>query len=371
MRIIFIPQECFPFHGNTIEERPLGGIETGVIRLSEALQALGHEVYCATPFKENPPTPVKYFPYSQIDSLEWSDVYIAVRGWRSLFTTSLKTKANFFWTGDMWNVLSTVGIGDQRVIQRTNGLFGVSTTQLNQLCHYSGYPIGRTWALRNGVYLPYFKGDEVRNPYRLIYSSTPDRGLKYLPAIFKILKKKYPELELHIFSSLDRYSLTWKSEYDPHQDLLNRWDDPNLSNPEIQELMNELAHLPGCVLHGSVIQRQLAREFMKSAILVYPSSFNESSCITAMEAQVAGCPVIATEMGALKETLGEAGILIPETPGTEAYTNQFVGAVDQLLSNPTLYQHYSSKGKEKTQELSWNHSAKRLLNYLKLFYSLE
>lgn len=373
MRIIFVPQDCFPFHGKTIEERPLGGTETGVVRLAEALNALGHEVFCATPLplEEIPFTPVTYLPYDQIQKLEKCDVLIAVRRWQTIFSNTIRSKTLFYWTGDMWNVISTVGIGDRRVINRLNGLFGVSNWQLKVLCEHSGYPLSRTFVLKNGVHLPYFEGDEIRQPKRLIFTSTPERGLIYMPKIFKMLKQIHPDLELHVFSSLNKYNLSWSADYDPQKDMMNRWDNLALKNQETSGLMQELSAVPGCFMHGSILQKQLAREFMKSAILAYPTNFNETSCITAMEAQAAGCPIVSTDIGAMQETVGEAGILIREVPGSEEYAVKFVNAVDRLLSDKDLYEKLSANAKRLAFNLSWENSAKKLLVYLKIFYGIE
>lgn len=364
MRFIFVPGDCFPFHGKTIEERPLGGTETGVIRLTEALCAKGHEVFCATPLKEFPSVPVKYVQNEQIPNLEYCDVYIAVRRWHSIFTPLPRWKVCFFWTGDMWNVVSSIGIGDRRVIKRLDSLLGVSMQQVKLLCEYSGYPVSKTWVLRNGIHLPFFEGEEVRNPKRLIYSSTPERGLKNMPAIFKTLKQKHPDLELHVFSSMDRYSTSWTPNYDPTKDVIKRWDNPGIQYPEVSQIMKDLSSLPGCFMYGSILQKQLAREFMKSAILTYPSNFNESSCITAMEAMMAGCPVVTTDMGALRETIGEAGILIQEVPDSQAYHEKFVNAVDMLLTDQAEYQKMSDAAKRRGMGCSWERSADSLLEYL-------
>lgn len=51
MKITFVADACVPFHGRTLEEQPLGGTETAVIRLAAALSERGHEVTVFTPLK--------------------------------------------------------------------------------------------------------------------------------------------------------------------------------------------------------------------------------------------------------------------------------------------------------------------------------
>ena len=44
LRILFHAGACLPIHARSLEERPLGGIETGVVKVAERLAARGHEV---------------------------------------------------------------------------------------------------------------------------------------------------------------------------------------------------------------------------------------------------------------------------------------------------------------------------------------
>ncbi len=75
----------------------------------------------------------------------------------------------------------------------------------------------------------------------------------------------------------------------------------------------EKAKQPGIVFHGRVGQKQLAEEWLKSDIFLYPPphDFRETSCISAMEAQAAGVLCFYRMNGALGETVGDRGIALP------------------------------------------------------------
>ena len=173
----------------------------------------------------------------------------------------------------------------------------------------------------------------------------------YLPLIFIRLKQKYPDLELHVFSNAALYDMSWPPVVAadlPHHALLNL-----------------LKGLPDCKVHGTVIQRELAREFMKSAILTYPCNCPETSCITVMEAQAAGCCVVTLLIGALEETVGEGGILIRDEPGSDLYLTHFSSAVEKLLTDDTFFQSLSKKALEYSRQSDWKMRAAELLNYVK------
>ncbi len=348
MKIVFIPQSCIPFHGRTVEERPLGGIETAVIRLAAALDALGQEVKVLTPI-DNPPlhSPL-YLPYRAIQDLGRCDAVIAVRDWQPALL-NVATRCRLFWTGDSFDQPQSVGIGDRRVIKALDRLCPVSEWHADTLCRSSGYPRERCYVLRNGVHLDYFTGTETRRRKRLIYSSTPYRGLKYVPEIYRELLKRHADLELHIFSGYGVYAGTTT---------------PPSALAEYEALKQELQSLPGCVVHGNVKQSELAREFMRSSILLYPNTFEETSCITAMEAQAAGCAVVTSDLGALRETIGSAGFLIRGMPPDTRYMHDFIAATDKLLSDDQCFAAASSAGLEKRSQLSWSTVAQSFLSYL-------
>lgn len=349
MKILFFPRECCPFHGGTLEERPLGGTETAVIRLAKSLHSLDQEVFVVTDESEILPANPRYIKEAEIDKHGPYDAVIVVRDWHTAFHP-FPTKKVFLWTGDNWDNPHTFGIGDPRIAKQLAGLFSVSGWHAQTLSRTSGFPREKIFILPNGVHLANFEGEVVRRK-RLIYTATPERGLVHLLSIFPALKKKHPDLELVLFSSFDRYIAEIPVVV------------PN--DRPYYPLYQKLAQLPGCTLHQSVLQKELAGEFMQSAIFVYPSHFEETCCMSALEAQAAGCPIVTSDLAALKETVGEAGFLIPGDPHTQAYQSQFIEACDTLLSDPALFDRYSIVGKKQAQAADWKNRAKLLLTYLR------
>ncbi|RIL12441.1 MAG: hypothetical protein DCC75_00450 [Proteobacteria bacterium] len=350
MRIAIAANKCLPFHAASLEEQPLGGTETAVIRLAQQLAALSQEVSVYTGCQSPPPSVPSYFQLSKLEELKEVDILIAVRDWMQVFLP-LKAKRRFFWTGDSYDQLPCIGIGDVRVHSRLDALLAVSSWHALTVSSRSGFPIEKTWVIRNGVYLPYFQGKETRHRKRLIYSSTPYRGLQLAPELYSALREKHPELELHIFSGYEVYG--GAENYD------------KTAAKEFEALKARLSALPGCTVHGNRKQSELAREFMKSSLLFYPNTFEETSCMTAMEAQAAGCAIVTSDMGALPETVGDAGILVPGKPGSPAYNKAFIEAADQLLSDDNLFQRCSEIGIQRAKsEFDWGQVAARFLRFL-------
>lgn len=350
MKIAFFASNTLPIHAESLNERPMGGTETGIIRLAEALQALGHEVTVFTPHTEPPPSQPLYLPHSAIEKHPPVDALVAIRDWIPTFY-KIQAKRRFFWSGDSYDVFSNFGLGDKRVGGMIDAFLTVSDWQADRVCEASGFPREKCWKISNGIDLKLFEGTEVRHRKRLIYSSTPYRGLRHIPRFFTELKKQHPDLECHIFSSYKIYDLP--------------------TTPEFEELRQAAAQFPDLHFHESVKQKELAREFMKSSILFYPCEFEETSCITAMEAMAAGAVVLSTKMGALPETVGDAGILIDGRPGEPQYDRMFFAGAHELLSNDERWSRHSLRGKERAQTLSWKKVAERFAQFLWLLLKQE
>jgi glycosyltransferase involved in cell wall biosynthesis len=339
MKFLFIPQGCLTFHANSLEETPLGGIETGVIRLSTALSKLGHEVIVLSALENPPVSDPLYVPFKALGDIGTVDVLIAVRDITSLLLP-LNCSVRYYWTGDSYDQPLNIGLGDKRYIERCDGLLAVSEWQKTRICEESGFPRSKAFVIKNGVHLEYFKRSSPRTRKRLIYSSTPYRGLKFVPELYKKILLRHPDAELHVFSGYDVYG--------------GEKNFPEEVKREFLQIKSELEQCANCFLHGNVTQEKLAEEFLKSAILFYPNIFEETSCITVLEAQAAGVIPVTSTFGALVETVGEAGFCIEGEPGSERFNDSFIKTVDNLLADDQLFESYSLKSLAKARDYDWS-----------------
>ncbi|RIL00057.1 MAG: hypothetical protein DCC75_14070, partial [Proteobacteria bacterium] len=210
-----------------------------------------------------------------------------------------------------------------------------------------GFPLEKAFVIKNGVHLPYFEGQEQRNRKRLIFSSSPYRGLQFTPEIFGEIRRRHQDAELHVFSGLNIYD-TQESFKGPLQS-------------EYEKVAAQLREIPGCTVHGNITQKQLAREFMRSAVFFYPCAFPETSCISALEAQAAGCVCVTSAIAALPETVGDTGILVQGEPGSQEFTSACVNALDRVLSDDQLFERLSSAARAKVfADYSWQKAVDRI-----------
>ena len=88
---------------------------------------------------------------------------------------------------------------------------------------------------------------------------------------------------------------------------LRTWD----SGPAWQERCDQVeAEVRGrfvgqdVIFTGRLSKPALARVLMQSDVCLYPCNFFETFCLTALECQAAGVPIVTSEFGALATTLG-------------------------------------------------------------------
>lgn len=347
LRVLFSPGSCIPFHANTLQVRPLGGTESSVIRLAEALQSKGVDAYITTPFENPPLTSPRYIPEKSLWLLGGVDLRVVIRDWRAALAR-VPTKLQFFWSGDAYDQPINIGIGDKRIAALFHKLLAVSEWQKETTSKASGFPEDKISILRNGIHLPFFEKSLERKPYRLIYTSTPYRGLIHLVNLFPKIREAVPEAELIICSG-----------YEVYADNLGRAD-PRMQK-EWEEIRRKLSKIDGITIKGNLKQEDLAKELLQASLLAYPNTFAETSCISVLEAQAAGCVPVTTRLGALPETVSDAGVLIDGLPGEEDYFSKFVFACVDLLKNQSKLKELSVRGINKTKSEGWDSRAETFL----------
>jgi len=120
---------------------------------------------------------------------------------------------------------------------------------------------------------------------RIIYFSTPHRGLNILESVARVLQDARNDFEIDVYSSFKLYG---RDQQDDH--------------PEFQELYGRLNELKCVNYYGTVSNDEIRKALTKTHILAYPSTYLETSCLVAIEAMAAGCYAVVPNWGALPET---------------------------------------------------------------------
>ena len=356
LSICFVtPPAPKPWDGSFISSnpQPLGGTESSIAYLARALAKRHHvvSVICNTPNNEiKDIDDVTYRPHSSMDAMiahPW-DALVYCR-WPEAVAhpLSAETKAVLFWAHDLMHPIS---IGRALAADQGEGFsppdVWVSLSNFQDASHYlSSLPfgLGPIWEqverviLPNGLDLSLYNPDVVRDPNKLIWTSNPNRGLANAVRIFRRLRTKYPDLELHVYGRSAVYG--WNAASDPAHETAYL---PVASEPHVY-------------LHDPLPKDLLAKELSTAFALLYPSTWPETFCIAATEAMAAGTPVIAPPYGALPETIPYS--LSWDFP-----------AMFEELQDPKEWMFRSLLGLQRTRGLDWDHLA---LDWLNLIVALH
>lgn len=198
-------------------------------------------------------------------------------------------KRRIFWAHDLPGDPESEFLKDPSLRDRFNRFVFVSNWQMNAYIAHYNLPASRCHVIRNGITPPpgidYEKWEDRKGPIRLVYFSTPHRGLNILVPAFKALSEKYPgKFHLDVFSSFAIYGRDQMDE-------------------QFKPLFNECRNHPEITYHGSqphdVIQKFLKEE---AHVLAYPNTWQETSCLVLIEAMMNGLICVHSNLAALSET---------------------------------------------------------------------
>jgi glycosyltransferase involved in cell wall biosynthesis len=109
---------------------------------------------------------------------------------------------------------------------------------------------------------------------------------------------------------------------------------------------------------GYVVEDALPGLYAKATLFVLPS-FDEGFGLPALEAMACGTPVVASDGGALSETIGDAGLIF-----RAADANDLSIIIRECLESRDLCSELVAKGLERVKKFSWQTSTERIWNTL-------
>ena len=187
----------------------------------------------------------------------------------------------------------------------------VSNHQMQRFIQHFDLPWEKCVVIRNAI-MPFEWNDKPKGNIRLIYTSTPQRGLDVLGAAFAHLAERYDDIELEIYSSYDLYG--WKD-----------------ADAQFQPLFDKLDSTPRLTRHGTVSNAVIRQALTQAHIFAYPSTWIETSCLCLMEAMAAGLVCVHPNYGALYETASNLTMMYQWTPDKQQHAGLFSVVLDQAI----------------------------------------
>ena len=346
MKIGFLDTYTWDYNIETPYREPLGGTQSAICYLAEALAAQGNEVFLLNNTSESGMSRGvdcrrRVVEKSNLELLRSLDFLVIVNivgkaleikpllGHRTKLILWIHNEPGFVFLQDFNN---------QREINACDAFVFVSDWQREQFQRRFGIDSNRSCVLRNAIapcFANIFADDisilsQKSQPPILAYTSTPFRGLDILLKVFPEIRQAVPGTRLKVFSSMKVHQI-----------------EDNDNQLFFGQLYRQCQETEGVEYIGSVPQPELVRQLRSVAVLAYPNTYLETSSIAVMEAMASGCRIVTSELAALPETTAGFARLVSmsgvenlasvtnwnraDKPDWEGYTRRFLEATVAVL----------------------------------------
>lgn len=303
-------------------DKRISGSEYMAMNLALEFYKLGYRVFIIGSFYD-PTKDVNYegivngieyidYRYFSEFALKYVIDYLIISRYATNLVYYDNIKNVYLWIHDVLPITNDSSRFIQYHKTKFKSIVGISEWQKENTSKTLNIPSEKIIVTRNAIYPERFTGKNVQKiPYRFIYSSCAERGLEHLIDMIPKIKEKYPQTELHLFVLRERVS---------------------------EETLKAIERLDYVFLNDRISQEELAIEFLKTDVWLYPTTFPEAYCITALEAMASKCLVATVGYCALKNVVEGRGILC-QHPIQENKEN-LLKKLFFVLENPQMKEHY-------------------------------
>lgn len=210
----------------------------------------------------------------------------------------------------------------------------------------------RTFVFPNGINIDkYLNINKKKNTF--IYSSFPNRGLINLLKMFPKIRKRMPDATLNIFCNT-------KNNYVQ-----------SVAKEEMNEVDKLLEEQKDYVTnHGWVTKDVLRKYWLESEYWLYPCTFQETFCVTALEAAASGTLAICNNLAALNDTVGDRGLMINGDASSEEWQNEVIERLVNLTEEEK--NELIEKNRKWSEEYDWIYLAyKFVVKYIDQKYLVD
>lgn len=267
---------------NVLKVKGLGGSETACVEVARKLHERTKrtvKVFMQRETVDIMPSGVEYYPIHMLEEYFRRNKPYRHIAWRH--TTKLTEAPTYIWSHDL------VTAGGENVNNYTKYLC-LSGFHKEFTKDLLGVPEHKIELVRNGIdpecFIKLQSVDKI--PNKIMFSSSPDRGLERSINIVKRIREEFPDVSLHVFYGTANMR--------------------KMGNAAEADRLDHLVRIHDFVVdHGFVSKDELMKHMKESVCWLYPADFIETSCITAMEAACAHAYPLVRNMGALPYTLKE------------------------------------------------------------------
>lgn len=224
------------------------------------------------------------------------------------------SKQNILWQHNNYSDESVAGMKDKSFMKAIDATVYVSHWQYEKFRYLFQVPTENAFVIKNAIDPIEFK-TKPKDKIKLVYTSTPFRGLDLLLDSFEALDRD--DVELEIYSS----PLVYGSGYQKH------------TAGQFDALLERAANTKGVNYHGYATNDDVKKALQEAHIFAYPSIFEETACLSMIEAGAAGLKMVTTDLGALPETGSMYANMIPVQADIKTLTNNYAKALNESIDS--------------------------------------
>ena len=216
--------------------------------------------------------------------------------------------------------------------------------------YFFDIPTDRSIVIKNGIEeFPIRKIYKKGEPIKLVHHCTPWRGLNVLLRAMQEIKD--PNITLDVYSSSQIYGSEFSENHD--EEFLPLYEQAkNLPN------VNYIGYKPN----------EFIKEMMPNYdMFVYPCIFEETSCVSALEALASGVHVITNNFGALYETCAEWPIYVNYSTNYEDMSLNTAAAIKtaaNYLHEDFIQDHLEEQQKYYKKFYNWEKKGQEWTSFL-------
>lgn len=264
-------------------------------------------------------------------------------------------KINILWQHLSYDQPNVRLMQDRKFVDSIDYFIYVSHWQYNKFREIYKIPEYKSFVIKNATHAFDTVEKQKDNKIKLLYTSTPWRGLAVLIKSIEILNKTREDFEVDIYSSTKIYG----SKFDENE------------KDKFEVLFDKCKNTPNVNYLGYADNDSVRAAVQRAHIYAYPSIFEETSCLAVIEAMSAGCHVVTTNYGALPETCGEFATMIEFDSSGQNLIERYAETLNSVIDNykNNLYKddlemqikYYNKNYSWETRIQEW----KNFLNYVR------
>lgn len=258
-------------------------------------------------------------------------------------------RSNILWQHLMHDQKATTNMNDRKFIDQIQSYVYVSQWQLDRFREKFDIDHCDNQVIKNAI-VPIEFLKKPADKIKLIYTSMPNRGLEILIEAFRALNRN--DIELTVFSSNIIYGLGYSKT------VGNAYD----------SLFHKCKTIPGIIYRGYATNKAVRTALQNSHIFAYPSTYEETSCLAAIEAGAAGCKIVTTAYGALTETCGNNATYVPYSDNKTRLVEEYAHALnDEINRYDASSDQWEKQSAWFNQAYSWDNRAHEWMNLFRRY----